>query len=116
MSTRTMKLSFRVDQALTKLRREAGVYRHPDSVIHLDGREYLVGIDKRNRRREVWERDGRRCVECGLYVTFEQMHMDHKARNCGERRWDNLENLQTLCPPPPIGHGCHIGAKGAKHA
>ena len=108
--------SFKVDQELTKLRHETGVYEHPNSQVHINGKEYLFGKDKTRRRMEVWERDGRRCVQCGIYVTFEQMHMDHKARNYGEQRWDNLENLQTLCPPPPFGNGCHIGGETAKHA
>ena len=76
----------------------------------------MFGEDKTSRRLEVWERDKRRCVRCGKFVTFEEMHMDHVAKNYGEMRWDNLENLRTLCPPPPVGNGCHIGAEGAKHA
>lgn len=84
--------------------------------MNQDGREYLAGSDKMRRRWECWERDKRHCVECGMFVTLEQFHMDHIAKNHGERRWDNLDNVRTLCPPPPVGNGCHIGAKGAKHA
>lgn len=101
--------SFKKDVELTKLRHEMGIYSHPDSQVHINGKEYLFGEDKRERRRQVWERDQRRCVRCGVYVDFEQMEMDHIAKNVGEPRWDNIENLRILCVP------CHRGPKG-KHA
>lgn len=105
--------SFRKDIELTKLRRETGVYRDPRSEVHFDGKEYLAGEDVGRRRMEIWERDQRRCVQCGVYVTWEQMEMDHIAPNFGGRRWDNQENLRTLCGP--FQNGCHRGSKNAKH-
>ena len=106
---------FKKDVELTKLRFEMGVYVDPRSWVKIDGKEYLAGWDVHNRRIEVWERDRHHCVLCGMYVSFEAMHMDHVARNCGEQRWDNLDNLRTLCPPPPAGNGCHIGEIGRAH-
>ena len=109
-----MRESPRVDRELTKLRHETGDYKHADSVVHIDGKEYLFGEDLTRRRMEVWERDRRRCVKCGVYVSFELMDMDHRAANFGGRRFDNLENLQTMCGP--FQNGCHRGSKQAKHA
>ena len=109
-----MGQSFQKDIELTKLRFETGTYQDPRSEVFLDGKEYLAGQDVTNRRTEVWERDKRRCVRCGVYVTFEQMHMDHVAKNYGARKWDNIDNLQTLCGPSQ--NCCHIGGKNSKHA
>jgi 5-methylcytosine-specific restriction endonuclease McrA len=94
------------DVELTKLRRETGVYQDPRSEIHYDGREYLFGVDLQRRRREVYERDKHYCVRCGAFVTWETMHMHHRAKNHGAKRFDNLQNLETLCP------SCHIGPGG----
>lgn len=101
--------SFRLDRELTKARFDSGIYVNRESYVNIDGREYLSGLDKTNRRREVWDRDKHHCLGCGVYVTFEQMEMDHRARNYGQKRHDNLENLQTLCVT------CHRGP-GGKHA
>jgi hypothetical protein len=87
------------------------------SFIGADVHEYLQGEDRTERRRQVWERDGRRCVKCGNAVTWEQMEMDHrKGGNYGRcdclscnRHGDGGGNLQTLC-----AH-CHRGPRG-KHA
>jgi hypothetical protein len=106
--------SIRVDRELTAQRRSDGTYLDRRSQVHQDGREYLKGVDIRNRRWEVWERDGRRCLGCHEYVSFERMEMHHVAKNYGQKRHDNIENLQTLCGP--WQNGCHRGSKGAKHA
>lgn len=89
--------SIRVDRELTARRRGDATYQDPRSVVHQDGREYLAGIDVGRRRRQVWERDKRRCVECRAYVTWDEMELDHVAKNYGAKRFDNLENLRTLC-------------------
>lgn len=101
--------SIRVDRLLTAQRRGDGTYLDRRSAIHQDGREYLKGVDVGNRRREVWERDKRRCVVCTVYVTWEKAHLDHIAKNYGQKRWDNADNLRILCQK------CHIGP-GGKHA
>lgn len=90
--------SIRIDRDLTAARFLNGTYQDSRSQVHQDGREYLKGVDVGRRRREVWERDRRRCVGCKEYVTWEQFEMDHIAKVVmGERRWDNLSNLRTLC-------------------
>lgn len=100
------KDSPRIDRELTRLRHEIGDYEHPDSFVNWDGKEYLYGPDKTRRRYEIWERDKRRCAHCGKYVTFEQMEMHHLAKNHGAMRWDNADNLRTLCSE------CHRGIDG----
>jgi hypothetical protein len=90
----------------TKIKRECGDYEHADSFVATDGREYLVGIDKKRRYIEVWERDRHHCVKCGAFVPLDQMEPHHVAQNYGARRWDNADNLVTLCS------GCHRGARG----
>ena len=100
----------RRDVELSKLRYEIGVYEHPESFVTCDGKEYLVGSDVTNRRREVYERDGRHCVVCGRYLSWEQMELDHIGKNYGQRRHDNIENLRALCA------SCHRTGPNAKHA
>ena len=101
--------SIRVDRDLTARRFGDGTYQDVRSRVHQDGKEYLAGVDVGRRRREVWERDERRCVKCLAYVTFERFEMHHVAKNYGAKRFDNLSNLQTLCC------NCHRGP-GGKHA
>lgn len=106
------------DMELTRLRHEIGVYQDPNSyasttLLPASGKpkEFLFGIDISRRRYEVWERDGRRCVKCKTYVTFEQMEMDHiERRPFGD---DSMENLQTMCGP--FQNKCHTGGKESKH-
>jgi len=77
--------------------------------VNQDGKEFLAGCDIGHRRQEVYERDKHHCVKCGRFVTWEAMEMHHRAPNYGGRRFDNLENLETLCSE------CHRG-KGGVHA
>lgn len=96
---------------------EAAQFECPDSFIGFDGHEYLEGKDRTKRRRQVWERDGRRCVRCGKYVRWKnEAEMDHRkgglygrcdCLTC-DRHGDGKGNLQTLCAE------CHRGPEG-KH-
>ena len=53
----------------------------------------------RSLRQDVFERDGRRCRECGKAGMLE---CDHRVPvSAGGDRWD-IRNLQTLC------RGCHM--------
>ena len=101
--------SIQVDRELTRDRHECGVWEDSRSCVHQNGREYLFGIDMTRRRTEVWERDKRMCVECGKWLSFGCMEMHHRAQNYGGPRFDNLDNLETLCSQ------CHRG-KGGKHS
>ena len=105
--------SIQVDWELTRQRRADGIFKDSRSVIHHNGKEYLFGSDIENRRMEVYLRDKRRCVNCSAPLTFEEMEMDHREKNYGQKRHDNLDNLQTLCGP--FKNGCHRGSANAKH-
>lgn len=59
--------------------------------------EYLSGLeDVGKRRREVFERDEYRCVDCGERVTWDRGHMAHGG-NTKIERCDCPENLRTKC-------------------
>lgn len=81
----------------------------PRSYVRLDGAQFIFGRDMTNRRREVWERDGRKCVYCETPVVFEwdwtvrpdAMELNHR-RSRGLGGDDRIENLETIC------HGCHV--------
>ncbi len=46
-------------------------------------------------RREVWERDGGKCVRCGLPVRLNECHIDHIKS--GKLAGNEKANLRTLC-------------------
>lgn len=103
----------KIDKAATKPAR----FENPFSFIGKDGHQYLEGADRRAHRRPVWERDGRRCVQCGKYVKFQEMEMDHRkgglVGRCDcltcNRHGDGRGNLQTMCSE------CHRTGENAKH-
>lgn len=65
----------------------------------------LSSADKQVIRRQVFERDGRRCQDCGLLLQWTAMELHHvKPRSLGGD-W-SPENLVTLC------HPCHAAKKG----
>lgn len=101
------------DVELTKLKQETREFEDYRSFVDTWGKEWLYGPDIAKRRLEIWERDNRRCVLCGVYCTFEQFEWDHilpKSKG-GD---DSLANGRVLCGP--FQNGCHRGSKGAKHA
>jgi 5-methylcytosine-specific restriction endonuclease McrA len=67
--------------------------------IHADGREVLKGKAWQERRREVWERDGKRCRRCARRLSLAEAHIDHiQLRGMhGATRDDRADNLRTLC-------------------
>lgn len=75
-----------------------------------DGREICSHAFWMVRRREVWVRDGRRCVFCGRALSNHAAEIDHiKTRGMGGgSRDDRLSNLRTLC------HDCHMVRHGEK--
>lgn len=79
-----------------------------------DGREFLFGVDKTRRRRQIYERDNHRCTKCGELVSFDQMHWDHdesrSARGHRPGGDDSLANGLTKC------QNCHIQSPTSKHA
>lgn len=65
----------------------------------------LSSADKQVIRRQVYERDGRRCVECAKLLSWTEMELHHiKPRSLGGG-WE-LDNLATLC------HEHHAAKKG----
>ena len=74
-------------------------------------REVCHGDAWQVRREEVWERDARRCVDCGMPVPLHDVkdrdgnvlakaaEIHHKKRRGlgGSKRDDRKENLVTLC-------------------
>ena len=68
------------------------------SWVHRDGRWILAGEDKRQARREIFVRDGFKCVYCGRSVTWESGHWHHLRRK--ERvRDDRPISGETACEP-----------------
>lgn len=55
----------------------------------------------------VWERDGGRCTHCGVPVTLDTAHMDH--RQSGITAGNQLSELRTLC------RRCHVLRADPRH-
>jgi 5-methylcytosine-specific restriction endonuclease McrA len=102
-----MPRAAKVDQQATRERRENGEFQDYRSFVSRDGHEYLYGEDKRRRRREVFKRDGGRCVRCGKLVGSSWGEMDHDQGGL-VGRCDCMHNLQVMCDE------CHRGKEG-KH-
>ncbi len=58
-----------------------------------DGRKVLRGAAYQRRRRQVLERDGGRCAQCGSSYGVAVHHL--RKRSLG--RDDRMENLVSLC-------------------
>ena len=104
-----MPRAAKVDEQATLWRRAVGHFRDQRSFVGRDGHVYLYGEDKRQRRREVFARDGGRCVRCGVMVGKEWGEMDHEQGGL-VGRCDCLHNLQVMCAE------CHRTGKNRKHA
>jgi 5-methylcytosine-specific restriction endonuclease McrA len=66
-----------------------------------DGREILSGAAWQRRRKEVWERDGRKCVICNRGLpALRDAETDHIVKR-SKARDDRPQNLRSLC------RGCH---------
>jgi hypothetical protein len=100
----------RKDHAATAIARLEKLMRDPRSHITLDNRIFLFGVDMTERRREIWERDKRRCVLCGDLVSWDQFHLDHHPVSRGQGGDDSLKNLRTL------DQKCHLQGPNSKHA
>jgi len=93
--------------------------RQPNPQVLDDGRLVFRKPSKSwtAQRRKVWERDGRRCVQCHKPVNFDsgpdwsRAEIDHiKLRKAGGGFTDDSEeNLRTLCSGP---YGCHVKRHG----
>jgi 5-methylcytosine-specific restriction endonuclease McrA len=59
-------------------------------------------------RRQVWERDNKRCTHCGNLVSFENMQM-HERQWRGRGGEISLDNCTTLCAD------CHQNSEVAGH-
>jgi 5-methylcytosine-specific restriction endonuclease McrA len=83
--------------------------RHPQIRIFRDGRETLSGAAWRQRKLDVFLRDGGCCVGCGKFLTPPGRGLPNEAEihHCqtrgmsGSKRDDRIQNLETLC------HACH---------
>lgn len=58
-------------------------------------------------RRRVWERDGRKCVHCGIPQALEVCHIDHIRS--GKLAGNEMTNLRTLC------RRCHVLRADERH-
>lgn len=58
-------------------------------------------------RRQVWERDGGRCVRCHALVAFDKFHCDHIKS--GKLGTNALSNLRCLC------RRCHVLRADGRH-
>lgn len=94
----------KLDAEATKARKFISKFSYVSRRIHPGTEkncEYLAGSDVSKRRREVFERDEWRCVDCGTRITWESGHMAHKG-NTKISRCTCLENLSCKCL------GCHL--------
>lgn len=53
---------------------------------------------KRNRRRRLIARDGRKCRQCGTVLTDDEITIDHIVPLSRGGCWC-IGNLQIMCPP-----------------
>lgn len=58
-------------------------------------------------RRQVWERDGKRCVRCRVSVSLTKVHCDHIKS--GKLANNSIANLRSLC------RRCHILRADQRH-
>ena len=76
-------------------------YKHPRSVVRLDGSEVLHGADWRKRRDELRERSDGRCEETVPYTSNQRCWKEaadpHHIVCRSKWRDDRLSNLQALC-------------------
>src|SRR5580692_11213475 len=102
----------KLDKEATKAARFVSKYSYVSRRIHPGSDpphqcQYLAGLDDiGNIRRQIFERDGWQCVECGGYVVWESGHpvSGHMAHggNTKISRCDCPENLKTKC------YYCHM--------
>lgn len=97
------KRQFRPDKAATKARHFESRYSYVSTRIHPGTEnqqcEYLAGDDCEPRRREVFERDDYKCVDCGAPVPWDgsleiRGHLAHGGNTKISRCWC-LQNLST---------------------
>ena len=94
---------------------EARHFQHRDSYVSVSinphsrkPAEYLAGADLKARYKEVWKRDGKRCVLCDRDISKEGFEPDHHPdRSKGGD--DSLACLRSLCS------WCHRLGSEAKH-
>ncbi len=58
-------------------------------------------------RVRVWERDGQKCIRCGVSVELEECHIDHIRS--GKLAGNGMGNLRTLC------RRCHVLRADERH-
>ncbi|HJV16441.1 MAG TPA: HNH endonuclease signature motif containing protein [Bacillales bacterium] len=66
-----------------------------------------IEIWAKNIRPAIWERDGKKCVRCGISVTLENCHIDHIQS--GKLGTNQFKNLRTLC------RRCHVLRADNRH-
>ena len=67
---------------------------------------YLAGDDCEIERRRVFDRDGYRCVDCGVGINIFTGELDHIGGNTKVTRCWCPEALMTRC------HDCHVRRHG----
>lgn len=80
------------------------------SFVTLDGHDRLYGGDLAVRRRECFERDAWKCVDCGYRITWatpfhRKGEMDHEINKSKPGGCDCLHNVRTRCGR--FLNGCH---------
>ena len=74
------------------------------------GRTVLSGKDYTDHKRKVWEAQGKRCADCGLFISFQYTEFHHAAGRgmSGSKRSDLDPLNRVLCGGPA---GCHEAAR-----
>jgi 5-methylcytosine-specific restriction endonuclease McrA len=80
-----------------------GALSYPSRIAHM-----LRATAVEDIRRQVWERDNKRCTHCGNMVSFENMQM-HERQWRGRGGEISIDNSTTLCSD------CHQNSDVAGH-
>lgn len=68
---------------------------------------FLLGAFSAKVRKQILERDGYKCVDCGSHEWLEACHVDHNKEN---PRYDDVSNGSTRCTPDHLME--HINREG----
>ena len=65
---------------------------------------------KTSEMRAAWERDGGRCIRCGVQTAAPTHHFIKGSDRSRGVDWQHRDFIGTLCGPAPGEHDCHAKA------
>jgi 5-methylcytosine-specific restriction endonuclease McrA len=75
---------------------EEAKFTDPRSYVTHKGEIFLFGLDMSLQRIKVYERDHGVCQICKMWVSLEDMELDHYPKSRGRGGDDSMGNLRTL--------------------